>query len=190
MTEESIKAALEQADRVLARKPDVVDVIEYKLAGTGAAPLPGTSAIKDTPAMTITERINAVVDAREAASLASERKLAAFNEWQNQNMELYASEAALKLVCQEAEDALREEAIKVYKETKDKKVAPGVGIRVNTRLEYDPERALGWAVNHNIALKLDTKAFEQLARINPIPFVNISEEPIATLSANLEKVGE
>ena len=47
--EERIKEVIAQADKVLARKPDVVDVIEYKLAGTGAAPLPFTSVIKDTP---------------------------------------------------------------------------------------------------------------------------------------------
>lgn len=51
-----------------------------------------------------------------------------------------------------------------------------------TRLTYDPQEALTWALAHQMALTLDVKAFEQLARVTTLPFVTRTIEPQATLS--------
>ena len=61
-------------------------------------------------------------------------------------------------------------------------MAPGVRVREMTRLTYDPQDALAWAIEHRLALVLDVKTFEQLARVTALPFVSYWIEPQATLS--------
>lgn len=85
-----------------------------------------------------------------------------------------------------AEEALRAGALEAFTATGSKKPAPGVGVRTVTRLVYAPDDALNWAKEHNLALQLDTKAFEKIAKAAPLPFVTTSEESQATLSPNLD----
>jgi hypothetical protein len=55
-------------------------------------------------------------------------------------------------------------------------------VREMTRLTYDPQDALTWAIEHRLALSLDVKAFDQLARVTTLPFVTYWIDPQATLS--------
>ena len=79
-------------------------------------------------------------------------------------------------------------ALSTFSETQDKQVAPGVGIRVRTVLNYESKDAMDWAVKHELALKLDPSAFEKIAKTSNLPFVNITEEPTATLATELQAV--
>ncbi len=138
--------------------------------------------------MTIIEQINAVVEAREKAREANCQRVAEYNKWLEANQLLFDTETDTKVACNEAEGKLREMAVAQYAETREKAVAPGVGIRVLTKLGYDNQAALGWAIEHKLALKLDTPTFEKIAKTSNLPFVNISEEPQATIATELAKL--
>lgn len=136
----------------------------------------------------LTEQINAVVEARGKAQEATNNRTGAYNVWLATNEQLFISEKAAKTACQDAEDNLREMAIAIYSETGNKIVASGVGIRVMTKLGYDAEEAMDWAVEHKLALKLDTSTFEKIAKTSNLSFVSITEEPSATIATELTKV--
>jgi hypothetical protein len=85
---------------------------------------------------------------------------------------------------------LHEMALADYKATGSKKPHPGVGIRVSTKLVYDPAVALDWAkTNVPAALVLDTKTFEGFVKAStaPVTFVSIVEMPTATIATDLSE---
>ena len=133
------------------------------------------------------EQINAVVEARELALEATMRRVEAYKSWAEANQQLLDNEGAAKTACQEAEAELRELALQIYAVTGDKAVAPGIGIRVMTRLNYDDREAMSWALEHKLALKLDTSAFEKIAKTSNLMFVTILEEPSATIATELKR---
>ncbi len=136
------------------------------------------------------ELINTVVEARAKATEAKKARHDAQVAWEESNAILFQAEAVASGECASAEAKLKEEALKVYAEVGNKTVAPGVGIRLMTRLLYENKEAMDWAVKHELALKLDTSAFEKIAKTSNLPFVTITEEPIATIATELQAVDE
>ena len=133
-------------------------------------------------------QINAVVKARQNAQQAAELRTSAYNKWVEEYSPLLDDEAVAKSLCQEAEGKLRELALEVYAGTGDKAVAPGIGIRVMTRLDYENKDAMDWAIEHKLALQLDATTFKKIALTSNLPFVTITEEPQATIATELVKV--
>ncbi len=138
--------------------------------------------------MTIAEQINAVVEARGKAKEMAEKKKALYDDFISKHTEFFTDVVVAATEASGAEDKLREMAIGEYRKTLDKAVAPGVGIRVMTKLDYDAEAALIWAMHHELALKLDTTKFEKIAKTENLPFVITTEEPTATIATELEKI--
>uniref|UniRef100_A0A6M3J5B0 Uncharacterized protein n=1 Tax=viral metagenome TaxID=1070528 RepID=A0A6M3J5B0_9ZZZZ len=138
--------------------------------------------------MELKELINEVVEARAKATELKSQRDALLEEWNKSNQELFDALTQAGAGVAIAETKLREKAIETYLKTLDKAVAPGVGIRVMTKLGYDSKEAMDWAVKHELALKLDTSAFEKIAKTNNLPFVTMSEEPTATIATNLEVI--
>ena len=134
------------------------------------------------------ELINLVVEVREKAQEAITKRTEALQSWQEANKQLYTNENDAKTACQIAEDALRFLALQSYAKTGEKSVAPGIGIRLMTRLAYEDKEAMSWAMEHKLALKLDFSAFEKIAKTSDLPFVSITEEPSATIATVLNKV--
>ena len=89
-------------------------------------------------------------------------------------------------IVNETEDELRGLTLQAYAETGNKTPADGVGIREVTKLDYDTKTAYNWAVEHSMALNLDKRGFEKIAKVSPPDFVTITKEPQATISQNLE----
>ncbi len=141
-----------------------------------------------TDAQILVERINAVVEARAKAIEATDRRMEAYGFWLKEHEQLLLNEKAARVDCAEAEDELRALAIKTYEETGDKAIAPGIGIRVRTVLGYLASEAMEWAMEHKLALKLDSSAFEKIAKTSHLPFVTISEEPQATIATELNRI--
>ena len=83
------------------------------------------------------------------------------------------------------EQALRTLTVAVYRETGNKRPWPGVGVRVEQRLSYQAETALAWAKEHGLALALDVPAFKAIAKVQPLEFVRIEPEPVATIAQEL-----
>ena len=136
----------------------------------------------------VNEQINVVVEARGKMEEAKKARHDAQVAWEEANASLFEAAGRASGECAVAEAKLRELALETYAKTKDKAVASGVGIRVLTKLEYDSKIALKWATEHNLALKLDTSAFEKIAKTNPIDFVTIFEAPSATIATELARV--
>ena len=102
--------------------------------------------------------------------------------WASQYATLLQDEALHKQTVHQVEATLRTLAIAIYQSTDRKEIAPGVKVREMTRLIYDPQEALTWAIAHQMALMLDVKAFEQLAKVTALPFVTRTTALQATLS--------
>ena len=136
--------------------------------------------------MGLLEQIQIVARARKAAQEAREIKDIAKNEWEQQNSEMLATVSSTAAVVEIQEEILRELTLKAYNETGNKSPAVGVGIREVTKLTYDSKVAFEWGVDHKMAIKLDTSAFEKIAKASSLPFVQIHQEPQATIAGKLE----
>ena len=132
------------------------------------------------------EQIKVVVEARRISQIAVDNKKLLVKEWEKKYSGFLADCLANLNVVSEAEDKLRELTLQAYAETGDKAPAVGVGIRERTVLTYDGKVAFDWAKAHKMALKLDSKAFEKIAKADPPDFVKITSEPQATIATNLE----
>ena len=136
------------------------------------------------------EQIQVVAKARKEAQEAMEAKNASYADWENNNRALLEAVANTRQWTNDAEDMLRKLTLQVYAETGNKAPAIGVGIREITKLEYNTKDAFDWAVEHTMALKLDTSAFEKIAKASPPDFVRTFLEPQATIATNLEVKNE
>ncbi len=86
-------------------------------------------------------------------------------------------------------DTLREVAEVEYKETMNKQLLGGLGVRVSYPIEYNEEKAFEWAKEHNLCIQLDRKAFEHIAKAQPLGFVTKQEKVTITFpkSINFDK---
>lgn len=132
------------------------------------------------------EQIKVVVRARAKAQEAIEAKNASYTEWENNNQMLLDAMADTSQLRGDAETALRELTLQAYAQTGNKTPVLGVGIREVTKLEYDTQVAFNWAIEHTMALRLDTSAFEKIAKVSPPDFVKVFQEPQATIATQLE----
>ena len=63
----------------------------------------------------------------------------------------------------------------LYKETGNKKLPGGIGIRIPKVLKYELDKALEWCSSKGMFLSLDKKAFEKAAGDLDLPFVSQSD---------------
>lgn len=123
------------------------------------------------------DEIEREYDARRDKLAEEIKRLSA--EWEEQNAELVSVYTEQLETLVRSEHDLRELVVKAFEESGEKQVAPGLSVRVNKSLKYDPNTALEWAKKHQFALALDKKAFEKIASVQPIDFV----ETVETVSA-------
>jgi hypothetical protein len=133
-------------------------------------------------AVTLKEALQTVITARQQYSIVHTQVQQLREDWATQYATLLQDEALHKQTVHQAEATLRTLAIAIYQSTDRKEIAPGVKVREITRLIYDPQEALTWAIAHQMALMLDVKAFEQLAKVTVLPFVTKTTALQATLS--------
>ena len=131
------------------------------------------------------EQIKVVAEARKRQYMVSLSSTVAQERWVQQNKALLDSVTDALQITTEAEVLLRELTLQAYAETGNKAPAPGVGIREVTKLDYDNKVAFDWAKSHKMALQLDKKAFEKIARADTPDFVKITTEPQATIATQL-----
>ena len=132
------------------------------------------------------EQIKAVAIARKVSDEYRRFKLEALAKWEEDNKQTLDFVVASAHVVEGAEAKLRELTLQAYAETGDKAPAEGVGIRERTVLTYDGKVAFDWAKSHKMALQLDKRAFEKIAKADPPDFVKITTEPQATIATNLD----
>lgn len=100
-------------------------------------------------------------------------------EFEHENAELIAKYTEARDKAVDETLALRTLVVRAFEESGEKQVAPGISVRVNKSLKYDPNTALDWARTHQFALALDKKTFEKIASVQPPDFV----ETVETVSA-------
>jgi len=133
-------------------------------------------------AVTLDEALQRVIMARQQYHTVHMQVQELREAWASQYATLLQEEAQHRQTVHQVEATLRTLAIALYQSTERKEIAPGVKVREMTRLIYDPQEALTWAMAHQMALMLNIKAFEQLARVTALPFVTRTTALQATLS--------
>ena len=133
------------------------------------------------------QQIKVVAQARLNKEFLAGLKAKAMIEWETQHSGLLDDLGNNASFLTEAETRLRELTLEAYRETGNKTPCQGVAVREVTKLDYDPLVALGWATDHRIMLKLDIPAFEKYVKALPLEFVQIRQEPHATISQDLSK---
>ena len=131
------------------------------------------------------EQIRLVAEARLDAKGASDYARTLRKEWEERNADVLSNVVTKNNIESEAEAKLRELTLQAYAETGNKAPAEGVSIKIFEVLNYDTEEAKKWALEHRVALKLDTATFEKIAKVDQPSFVTISEEPRAQIATNL-----
>lgn len=86
---------------------------------------------------------------------------------------------------EQADEQLRNEAVNFYQMTGEKQIDDHLSVRVNTSLDYDQDKALTWATEHNLCLTLDKKAFEKVAGTVNLDFVQKVEKPTAVVKKEM-----
>ena len=135
------------------------------------------------------EQIKLVAEARHMRDEAQANLTEAVTQWWTVVGERQFRLPLIELTdaCDAAEERLKEMTLDAYRATSDKHPAPGVDVRIVRTLFYLAQPALEWAKAHGLALQLDTKAFEKIAKVTPLPFVTITEVPQATIAQDLSE---
>ena len=129
---------------------------------------------------------------RRALANLQAQKAALLQEWEVTNMELLHDiwQKGVNIIGMEG--SIRDAALAAFQATGDKHPFPGVEVKVFTTLTYDPRDALLWAEEHRVALQLDKRTFEGIARGptgKSMEFLHTSEEPRAQIASDLSFMG-
>ena len=136
-------------------------------------------------------KIKAVAELRKELFLAKEVRDRLYEAFQNEHIKEFESVTTIGAELANAESAVRAEAIEEYKLCPSNKTpGPGITIKIFDILEYEPGKALTWAIEHKVALKLDTPTFEKIAKVSPLDFVGIGQEPRCQIATDLSKALE
>ena len=132
------------------------------------------------------DQIKVVAKTRGEAKVLSDKRKAMYDAFISQHTEFFADVVAAATVVSEAETILRDLTIEAFNTTGNKQPAPGVAIRETKVYTYNSKEAFKWAIEHKLALALDTKAFEGYAKQEDFDFVSTSVKVIATIAKELE----
>lgn len=103
-------------------------------------------------------------------------------------VEAQAYERSTKMRIAELENAIREAALKEYAGNGNKRPHSAIAVRINKRLRYDVNAALEYCRKHfdaAVEVVLNTKVFEKAAPNLDLDFVQVVEEPQATIASDL-----
>jgi len=142
-----------------------------------------------TPIKELRKQVQVVAKARKELREAKDIVNVARTKWEEENAPIIEEAEGVGILLGEEEALLRKFTLQAYAQTGNKKPAEGVGVREVTKMEYDLKEAYQWALKHQMALALDSKAFEKIAKADTMDFVRIYIENQATIATNLE-IGE
>lgn len=137
----------------------------------------------------IYEHLAGLVDTRRELASVKEELGRRYEQWEKENAALIERKRDLEKLASDLEELVRAMAVNIAKETGDKNPAPGVKIRTVTRLKYEPEKALDWALSRGMkeVLALNKRAFEKMAKAVKPEVVTVEEELQATIARDLDK---
>ena len=126
---------------------------------------------------------------QELKKIQEEEKLR-FEEYQKNNAALMLEKEGAQKDVDVMKETITVHARKDFEETGEKKLLGGIGIRVGTTMDYDAEKAFGWALHHKLCLALDKREFEKIAKTQDIEFVKKEEKVVVTFPKALIVGGE
>lgn len=83
-------------------------------------------------------------------------------------------------------EQLSSEALEEFKESGNKKLLGGIGIRETEKVSYDLKDAFNWAKEKDMFLQLDDKAFKKAVKSLGLDFVKTDKVASVTFPAKLE----
>jgi len=104
--------------------------------------------------------------------------------WELETGDIFSDRDVLGTTIARIEAELKAQRVADY-DGEDKGKVFGVGIREETKLDYLDVNALAWALRHKLALQLDRKRFEKMAKIDPPDFVTSTTTVTATIATDL-----
>lgn len=113
--------------------------------------------------------------------------------WEESNAELIKSYTDAEAKVTDLETRLRSAIVELYNAQDDKKaksgIIPGWGVQIGTKLEYNAEKAIAWAVEHKHLglLKLDATAFKTIAEVTRPDFVTFNDQVSARIDTKKGK---
>ena len=140
--------------------------------------------------MDLLEQVKELQERRLAVEAVDDVVKLAKAAWEIDNKELLASQEQQKVQLNELEMKVRTAAVQGYELDGAKERCPGVSIKIFEELRYDPKKALAWAIAHSMALKLEARGFEKVAKVQDIDFVEKREVAKAMVAQDLGKVLE
>ena len=131
------------------------------------------------------ELIEYLKEQRTKQTEAKDKYNKAFEQFREQQKSTLEDIENCNLVIGGLTTDIKAEALTEYEKTGNKKLEFGVGIRVMSKMNYDPIKAFDWAKEHQLAIMLDKKSFEKHAKADELDFVEISEVATATIPMKL-----
>lgn len=103
--------------------------------------------------------------------------------FRTEHQETYKERERLKNEIMIMEMGIRSEAIKLFEADHETNREGGVKIKMITNIAFDREKALSWAKEHNMALKLDDDQFKEVmySLKEPPEWVTIDKKPRADI---------
>lgn len=132
--------------------------------------------------MTPIQRLAKARVEKERADLALRNLRAAFDD--AHAAEIVAVVEAKREI-EDAEAAVKAASLAAYDESGDKQGYAGTVVKTFTTLSYKEGDALGWCLDKKLAVKLDAKAFEAIAKSTPLDFVTTVSENRVTIATDL-----
>lgn len=143
--------------------------------------------------MSLSELLKVLALKREVAERTKAKYKELYGAWYAEiGRELDEAQKAGGEAVAELEAAVRVAALAEYRQTQNKHPQPGVEIKMNTVVGYDPAKALDWAKEHRIALvpeSLNAKEYKELVKGGHAPGT-VQEEPVAAIARDLWKAME
>lgn len=91
-----------------------------------------------------------------------------------------------KEAIEQCKEDIRQLAEQEFKQTGNKKLYGGIGIRETSDMVYDESVALEWAKKHQMCLALDAKSFKSIAKAQPLDFVTIQNKITVTFPSEIK----
>lgn len=130
--------------------------------------------------------VQVVAATRQQTARAETTLKAARSTWEQDHTALFTTVEEARAAQESAEVALRQAVLAIFAQDGNKHPHPATGVRVTSRLVYDPQAVTAWArENLPAVLVLDVKTFERVAPHLLVPGVSAVEEPIATIAQDL-----
>jgi len=139
------------------------------------------------------DKVKRLHELRQTQAVYAESLRQSRQDWEDENAYSLAVKGDTDTEIFTLEAELKAERVEMY-DGKDKSKIRGVGIRITIAPDYETKDALLWAIEHCIALKLDTRAFEKIAKsfaetdpASGLDFVTMRSVVTATIATDLSK---